>query len=147
MSSRQPIFVNLKFNTMKNTLQMYEHYLYMQYYYSTKCNILIMINYSYIHKTFMKLFFHKNFPFIQYIMPSDFYNRHKYRYAIFSILHPLSIMLMPDSLFPKSIWQYFLLATADKSDELQIPFFPYLIVKTIFHETSKPGPSKIETSF
>ena len=30
---------------------------------------------------------------------------------------------LPDSLFLKSIWQYFLLATADKSDELQIPFF------------------------
>ena len=75
---------------------MYEHYLYMQYYYSTKCNILTTINYLYIYKAFMKLFFTKKSPFIQYIMPSDFYNRHKYRYAIFSILHPLSIMLMPD---------------------------------------------------
>ena len=96
LSSRQPIFVNLKSNTMKNTLQMYEHYLYMQYYYSTKCNILTMINYLYIKKSFYKTFFYKKSPFIQYIMPSDFYNRHKYRYAIFSILHPLSIMLMPD---------------------------------------------------
>ncbi len=44
LSSRQPIFVNLKSNTMKNTLQMYEYYLYMQYYYSTKCDILTIIN-------------------------------------------------------------------------------------------------------
>ena len=126
---------------------MYEHYLYMQYYYSTKCNILIMINYSYIHKTFMKLFFHKNFPFIQYIMPSDFYNRHKYRYAIFSILHPLSIMLMPDSLFPKSIWQYFLLATADKSDELQIPFFHTLLLKPFFTKLPNLARVKLRQAF